>query len=41
MKKPLKATYEYEPTPDSEERIKKIFEFLLSKEKKEQKCLKK
>ncbi len=29
--KPLKVSYEYEPTPDSEERLIKIFEFLLSK----------
>lgn len=28
--KPIKVTYEYEPTPDAEERLNKIFEFLLS-----------
>lgn len=28
--KPLKVIFEYEPTPDSEERINKAFEFLLS-----------
>jgi len=28
--KPLKVTLEYEPTPDGEERLSKVFEFLLS-----------
>ncbi len=27
--KPLKASLEYEPTPDGEERLSRIFEFLL------------
>lgn len=29
---PLKVFYEYEPTPDGEEKLIKIFEFLLSEE---------
>jgi len=31
--KPIKVTLEYEPTPDGEERLNKIFELLLSKQK--------
>ena len=27
---PLKVSYEYEPTPDAEERIAGMYEFLLS-----------
>jgi hypothetical protein len=33
--KPIKVTLEYEPTPDGEERLKRIAELLLSKEEKE------
>ena len=30
--KPLKASLEYEPTSDGEERLNKVFELLLSEE---------
>lgn len=35
--KPLKVTLEYEPTPDGEERLNRIFELLLSKQAESQK----
>lgn len=30
---PFKVSYEYEPTPDAEERLARIYEFLLGDEK--------
>lgn len=36
-KKPIKVTYEYEPTPDGDKRLAEIFDFLLSEPNKCQK----
>jgi hypothetical protein len=37
--KPLKVALEYEPTPDGEERLKRIAELLLSKQNEDQKSI--